>query len=121
MDGNVIERVRADFAFLRERVLAVLVFGSSVDAAAAARDVDVCIVAPGATPSDLLLEVFDKVDVRGKRYDVSVFEELPIFMRHEVIEHHAVALAEDVPALGEYLYFQRKPCLDMLARQRQAV
>ena len=114
-------QVAADLAFLKDRVLGILRFGSSVVPGAAPRDIDLCLVAPGQSASDLLLEVFRKIDVRGKTYDVWVFEELPIWMRHEVLERHVVTWTRDLPELTEYLYFMRKPCLDMLARQRKAI
>lgn len=113
--------IAADFARARSRLLGILRFGSSVQQGVAPRDIDLCLVAPGQPPNELLLEVFRRVDVRGKRYDVCVFEALPIWMRHEVLERHVIAWTADVPALTEYLYFQRKPCLDMVMRRRKAV
>ncbi len=114
-------RIAADFAWAQPRLLGILRFGSSVRPDAVPRDIDLCLVAPGQPPSELLLEVFRRVDVRGKRYDVCVFEALPIWMRHEVLETNVIAWTADVPALTEYLYFMRKPCLDMVMRRRKAV
>ena len=117
--GEVEAQLREDLSFLRERVLGVLLFGSAVSGEAA-RDLDVCLVAGRRDAGELLFEVFRAVDVRGKRYDVRLFEELPVFMRHEVLKRHRVVIARDVPALYEYLYFHRKFCADMEARRRIA-
>ncbi len=121
MAQNLDEQVAADLAFLGARVLGILRFGSSVDPGCRPRDIDLCLVAPDQPSNDLLLDVWGRVDVRGKRYDVWVFEELPIWMRHEVIRKHVVTWSPNVPALYEYLYFQRKLCEDMVQRQRKAI
>lgn len=120
VDQPIDRQVRDDLAFLEGRVLGVLRFGSSLDPRAEARDIDLCLVAPGTDPSRLLLEVFGRLDVRGRRYDLHVFSELPIWLRYEVLRRHVVVSAPDLPALSEHLYHQRKFCDDMLHRQRNA-
>lgn len=115
----IIESVRRDFTFLAERALGVLLFGSW-PARGRGRDVDVCVVAPREDPHALLFEIFRRVDVRGRGYDVRIFEELPIYLRREVILGNHPAICRDVPALAEYFYFQRKFCADLDARRRKA-
>ncbi|WP_456478333.1 nucleotidyltransferase domain-containing protein [Geoglobus ahangari] len=102
--GETVKRVARDFEFLKNRVLAVLIFGSAVSEAEA-RDVDVCIVAPGGFD---LREVFKRVDVAGKKYDVWLFEELPLYMKMEIILNHVVVHCKDILELYEYFYFFRK-------------
>ena len=97
------EDVVKDFQFLKNEVLAVLIFGSSVDGEG--RDADVCIVAPEGFD---VKEVFKNVDVVGKRYDVWVFEELPLYMKMEVIEKHEIVFAKDELELYEYFHQFRK-------------
>jgi hypothetical protein len=121
VDHALDTRIRSDLAFLEDRVLGILRLRSTLDPEATPRDVDLCIVAPGQRPAELLLETFGRVDVRGRRYDLWVFEELPIWMRHEVLERHVVVWTGDLPALTEYLYHQRKLCEDMVQRRRKAV
>lgn len=120
MADDLTATVVRDFAFLHDEVAGVLVFGSAVDPTAAPRDIDVCLVAPEVQASKLLLRVFDHVDVRGKRYDVWVFEELAIAVRAEILRSHRIAASKDVPALTEYLYFQGKVCRDLDFRRRKA-
>ncbi|MBI2899911.1 MAG: DNA polymerase subunit beta [Planctomycetes bacterium] len=110
------DRLRTDFGFLEERVKGVLLFGSAVGGRVP-RDFDVCVVTASADPIPILWEIFHRIDVRGKRYDVWLFEELPLYMRYEVIRNHRVILARDVPALYEYLYFARKLCRDLERRR----
>jgi len=119
------QRIAVDFAFLADdggEVLAMLLFGSAARGDADQRsDRDICIVAPelrdARTRRLILRSVFDRVDVTGKHYDLWFFEELPLYMKIRVIEHHEVILCRDLPALYEYLYFYRKLWGDQKHRQ----
>jgi predicted nucleotidyltransferase len=118
------QRIALDFAFLTDdkEVLAMLLFGSGArDDADQRSDRDICIVAPelrdARTRLVFLRAIFDRLDVRGKRYDLWFFEELPLYMKIQVIEHHEVILCRDLPALYEYLYFYRKLWGDQKHRQ----
>ncbi len=112
VEGKTGERIARDFEFLRDRVLAVLVFGSAVNSESY-RDVDICIVAPGGLD---IKEVFEKVDVAGKGYDVWIFEDLPLYMKMEVIENHVAVFCRDILELHEYFYFYRKLWKDQRRR-----
>ena len=102
-------KLKREFLFLKEKALGVLLFGSSaVDTSTARSDIDICIVAPNQKPKDVLKTVYQKIDVYGKKYDVYTFEELPLYMKAEVLRNHRVILARDEPALYEYLYSYRK-------------
>ena len=68
-----------------ERVLAVLLFGSSAKKQADGRsDLDLCIVAPKIrVKSDMrkiLRKTYGNVDVKGKRYDRWLFEGLSLYI-----------------------------------------
>ncbi len=106
---------RIDFAFLEkdENVLAVLLFGSGAKGKLESRsDRDFCVVAPEtrdrARMRLLLKKVYVNLDVVGKRYDVWLFEELPLYMKLQVIENHKIVFCRDLPGLYEYFYFYRK-------------
>ena len=118
------ERIEADFAFLAEdeRVLAVLLFGSSAKEQADERsDWYLCIVAPEIRDTGdmraVLRKVFENVDVTGKRYDTWLFGELPLYMKVQVIENHKIVFCRDLPSLYEYFYFYRKLWGDQKHRQ----
>jgi hypothetical protein len=119
------ERIAVDFAFLAhdgEEVLAMLLFGSAArDDTDLRSDRDICIVAPelraARTRRLILRTIFDRLDVTGKRYDLWFFEELPLYLKMQVIEHHEVIFCRDLPALYEYLYFYRKLWGDQKHRQ----
>ena len=96
----------------------MLIFGSGTKGKAGKKsDVDICIVAPGKNAKDLLKEVFANVDVAGKKYDVHVFEELPLYMRISIIEKHLVVFGNKF-SLGEYFYVFRKIWNDQKHRQK---
>jgi hypothetical protein len=118
------ERIALDFAFLAddEEVLAILLFGSAArDDADQRSDRDICIVAPelsdARTRLVFLRAIFERLDVTGKRYDLWFFEELPLYMKIQVVEHHEVIVCRDLPALYEYLYFYRRLWGDQKHRQ----
>jgi len=115
VEREIAARVARDFEFLKERVLAVLIFGSVVDRGGSwkGRDTDICIVAPEGFD---IKEVFRQVDVSGKRYDVWLFEELPLYMKMEVIERHEVVFCRGLLELHEYFYQFRKLWKDQKRR-----
>ena len=116
VERKVVEEVRADFSFLKGKVLGVLLFGSVCRGVGGKRDIDVCIVAPGCDPRKLLMEVFRRVNVGKKDYDVHVFEALPLYIKAEIIKNH-VFLFGDFVKLYEYLYLYRKIWNDQKRRQ----
>lgn len=114
--------VEEDFQFLQSRddVMAVLIFGSAAKEEQTERsDVDVCIVAPLCRDKEhLLREIYEKVNVIGKGYDVWIFEELPLYMKARIIEDHIYIYAKGMPELYEYFYPFRKLWDGQKRRQR---
>ncbi len=110
-----------DFSFLRGRadVLAVLLYGSAAKGGETPRsDVDICIVAPGCKDTlSLFRDISSNVDIRGKKYDVRIFEELPLYIQIQVINNHDVVYARDIYELYEYFYFIRRLWQDQAHRQ----
>ena len=106
---NKLERLKEEFSFLKNEVLGVLLFGSSADNSKVKRsDVDICVVAPKQKPLSILSLVHQKIDVYKKKYDVYTFEELPLYIKAEVLRKHKVIVANNLPELYEYLYFYQK-------------
>ncbi len=97
------DEIAKDFSFLKDEVLAVLLFGSSVKGEG--RDVDICVVSKD-NPEKVLKRVFSKVD--ASKYDIWIFEELPLYMKMEVIENHEIVFCKDELELYEYFYQFRK-------------
>lgn len=106
---NKLEGLKEEFLFLENEALGVLLFGSSANRSRTKKsDVDICIVAPKQKPRSILSLVHQKIDVYKKKYDVCTFEELPLYMKAEVLRNHKIIVSKDLPELYEYFYFYHK-------------
>jgi predicted nucleotidyltransferase len=115
---EVLARAKRDFLFLQDRVLGIMLFGSwALGEANERSDIDLCIIAP---------EVEDKASLwreaisepRNSRYDVRIFELLPLYMKMAVIEEGVVVYSRDVLDLHEYFYPFRREWGDQKHRQQ---
>lgn len=106
MDAGKLE---GEFEGLKEHdeILAVLLFGSHVEGRAHERsDIDICVVAPGADTREVLRKIW--MEVSADKYDVHTFEELPLYIKHRIIENHEIIWCRDFGQLQEYFYRFRK-------------
>ena len=98
-----IEDIQEDFEFIKNKVKGVLLFGSSSRGEETKRsDIDICLVK--SEEEDILLDVFKKV---GDKYDVKIFEELPLRIKINVIQDHKLIFGDEVE-LSYYFYRYRK-------------
>ncbi len=106
----VLEAVKRDFAPIRDLVLGVLLYGSQATGRAhVGSDVDVCVVAgPGREPYDALRGVWTRAHLGKAEYDVKVFEDLPLYLKGEVLDTGRLVESRDEVALSEYLRPVRK-------------
>ncbi len=118
------KKINSDLSFLKKdnRILAIIIFGSQTsDENSIQSDKDLCIVAPNIknkeNMKEILESIYRNVDISGKKYDIWLFEELSIYMKIQVIEHHKIIYCKDIPALYEYFYFYRKLWKDQKHRQ----
>lgn len=101
---------------LKKHALAILLYGSCAKGEATSRsDIDICIIAPSADKEDLYRDV---LKLSRDRYDIRVFEDMPLFLKAEVIMNHKILYAKNVLDLYEYLYRFRKIWEDQKHRQR---
>ena len=114
---EVLAKAKMDFQFLQERVLGTLVFGSWARGEASEwSDIDLCIVAPRANdPGALWREALSQI--QDLRYEVRIFELLPLYMKMAVIEEGVVVCSRDVLELYEYFYPFRRLWEDQKRRQ----
>lgn len=113
MDKRDIERIKRDFKFLSDSVLAIVVYGSRAkDEETERSDTDVCIVAPNTDGFKIFRETLH-LD-----YDIRIFELMPLFLKIEVIENHEIIYTRDILDFYEYLYFFRKLWKDQEHRQK---
>ena len=117
-----IEPVRKDLFFLslRDDILAILLYGSIAKGEDTQRsDIDICIVSPSCKDKKgLLNEIYRKLDVFSKKYDVRFFEELPLYIQINIIENNIIIYSKNVYELYEYFYCFRKLWDDQAMRQK---
>lgn len=95
--------LKKDFAFIKDEVQGVLLFGSAVKGELNKRsDIDIALVNPGT--DKVLLKVFARL---GGKYDVKIFEDLPLHIKMDLINHHLVIFGDEVE-LSYYFYQFRK-------------
>lgn len=117
-----IEPVRKDLFFLssRDDILAILLYGSVAKGEDTPQsDIDICIVSPSCKDNlGLLNEIYRKLDVFSKKYDVRFFEELPLYIQINIIENNNIIYSKNVYELYEYFYRFRKLWDDQAMRQK---
>jgi len=115
---EVKRRVKKDFEPLLDDVLGILLYGSLAAGEDCERsDIDISIVAP---------VIDDKIgfsrrilsNVRDARYDVRVFELMPLYLKAEVVEKGEIIYTKNIFKLYEYFYYFRKIWEDQKHRQK---
>ena len=101
---------------LQNDVLAILIYGSVAKGKENERsDIDICIVAPGVKSDDLYTKL---LPLMKENYDIKIFEDMPLFLKMEVIKNHKIVYAKNVYQLYEYFYKFRKIWKDQEHRQK---
>lgn len=80
-------------------------------------DIDVCLIlSEGADRAS----VYRRMLTAGERYDIVIFDEIPWYLRGEILEAHTVLYADDPSDLDYWIYKQRSVWRDMKRRQMPA-
>lgn len=104
---KIIQQLRKDFEEFGDFCSGIIIFGSLAEGKQTKRsDVDVCIVRPS---EGTLNRIYSKL---GGKYDIKVFEKLPLYLKMEVMEKGRILYGNKVN-LSEYFYFYRKFWKDM--------
>lgn len=114
---EVKRRVKRDFGSLADGVMGVLLYGSAVrEDYHEGSDIDVCIVFPSVEKIGFSRKLLS--EVRDERYDVRLFELMPLYLKMDVIENGEVVYARDIYELYEYFYPFRRLWDDQKHRQK---
>lgn len=106
-------RISKDFDFLKGRIEGIILFGSYSDDSSTPRsDIDICLVAGESDVKEIFNMVLES-DVTEK-YDMKIFETLPIYMKAEVLDNAILIWARNEPDLSYYLYKNRRIMDDQL-------
>ncbi|RZN37492.1 MAG: nucleotidyltransferase domain-containing protein [Methanosarcinales archaeon] len=110
-DTNLKTGVKQDFKEFYGDALGILLYGSRVQGCWSERsDIDICIVAPD---NDYVLRRINKK--LGGKYDVKVFEKMPLYIRINAIRNHRIIYG-DAARIGSYFYRFRRLWADMEPR-----
>ena len=100
-----------DFEIFKGDALGILLFGSRARLEDVERsDIDICIVRP---VSDRVLTGIERTF--GGKYDIKVFENLPLYIQIEIIHGHRTLHGDEIQ-LSEYFYRFRRLWGDMALR-----
>ena len=110
--GELLHKLREDFKEFAVDCLGILLYGSYAKGEKTKRsDVDVCLVMPS---NQVVSRVLGKL---GGKYDIKVFEELPLYIRIDIIRNHIKIHAKD--DLDLYFYKQMRIWKDMEHRIKE--
>ncbi|RZB29531.1 MAG: hypothetical protein AEth_01042 [Candidatus Argoarchaeum ethanivorans] len=103
--------MKRDFEMFKDDALGIILFGSSARMEDVERsDMDICIVRPA---NDGLLTGMNRM--LGGKYDIKVFENLPLYIMIEIIHDHKIIYGDDIE-LSAYFYRFRRLWADMVPR-----
>lgn len=103
--------LKKDFEFISGELLGIILYGSYAKNTADKRsDIDICIIKP--RKREVLTRIFAKV---GSKYDVKIFEDLPLYVKMDIIGNYGVIYGSE-PEISYYFYRFRKKWEDMRHR-----
>ena len=114
------EKIIKDFEFLKDDAEAIILFGSYARNEQTSRsDIDVCIVC--GNKKEKIEKVWDKILESGitEKYDVKIFELLPLKMKISVIKEGKVLYAKNEIELSYYFRFFKKLWEDEVIAKRK--
>jgi predicted nucleotidyltransferase len=101
------------FAQNDSQILGVILYGSFARGDQTERsDIDVCIVAPHQNLYRIYQKIIQNLAKDEERLDMRFFEELPLLIRGEIVEHGIVLYTPDMGELTEYFFFSTRKELD---------
>ena len=107
---NIVEELKSNFKEFGNLCEGILLFGSYVQNRPTRRsDIDICLIKPSKGVLNALYEKF------GGKYDIQIFENLPLYIKMDIIKHHITIYGDELE-LSEYFYFFRKLWKDMRLR-----
>ncbi|WP_292459539.1 nucleotidyltransferase domain-containing protein [Methanothermococcus sp.] len=121
----MIEKIKKDFKDFKDEAFGILLFGSYVKNEHTKRsDIDICLIGIDKSDIDICLIGIDKDDYLkilkklGDKYDIKIFEELPLYIKIDIIKNHKVIWGNELE-ISEYFYKFRKIWRDMEKRIKE--
>ncbi len=117
---ELLDQIYSDFSIVikEKEILGIFLYGSYLlDNETSKSDIDLCIVAPNEDIHQLISAILQNINVTSKKYDVRVFQELPLYIKIHVIENGKLIYTVNELDLYEYFYLYRKLWNDQKHRQ----
>jgi hypothetical protein len=117
---ELLDQIYNDFSYVIEKkdILGILLFGSYSKSKNTNRsDIDICIVAPKEDLHKLLSFVLQNINVEVNKYDIRIFNELPLYIKIHIIEDGLLIYSSNKLDLYEFFYIYRKLWDDQKHRQ----
>ena len=117
---ELLDQIYNDFSYVIEKkdILGILLFGSySKSKNTNSSDIDICIVAPKEDLHKLLSFVLQNINVEANKYDIRIFNELPLYIKIHIIEDGLLIYSSNKLDLYEFFFIYRKLWDDQKHRQ----
>jgi len=117
---KLLNQIADDFSEIikNKKILGILLYGSYVEERNTNRsDIDICVVAPNEDIYELISHLLQNINVNEKKYDIRVFNELPLYIKIHVIQTGVLIYSSNKLDLYEYFYIYRKLWDDQKHRQ----
>jgi len=109
MRSKLIEQIKTDFNKFKGRVLAILLYGSQINGKITPRsDIDICMVIGNKEKAKKIYQETLFLQAKNPKYDIHIFELLPLYLKNEIITHHKVIFVRNPAELSYYFYLYRK-------------
>lgn len=117
---ELLDQIYNDFSYVIEKkdILGILLFGSYSKSKNTNRsDIDICIVAPKEDLHKLLSFILQNINVEANKYDIRIFNELPLYIKIHIIEDGLLIYSSNKLDLYEFFFIYRKLWDDQKHRQ----
>ena len=117
---ELLDQIYNDFSYVIEKkdIIGILLFGSySKSKNTNSSDIDICIVAPKEDLHKLLSFVLQNINVEANKYDIRIFNELPLYIKIHIIEDGLLIYSSNKLDLYEFFFIYRKLWDDQKHRQ----
>jgi len=111
MDNNILTNLKKDLEEIKNNVFAILIYGSyAVGDFNTRSDVDACVVLKNNDKEEIknIYRKILRISSKNEKYDIRIFEQMPLFMKNQVIKNGKIIHVKDKAGLEEYFYFFRK-------------
>ena len=117
---KLLNQIYNDFSYVikNKDILGILLYGSySKSKNSNKSDIDICIVAPNEDLNQLLSFILQNINVESKKYDIRIFNELPLYIKIHIIEDGFLIYSPNKLDLYEFFFIYRKLWDDQKHRQ----